>query len=86
MHVHEGSRLQLHCRIEHATQQPTYLFWFHNSTMVNYQPNRPLRVRAHHYGSILSITNVSRSDAGTYRCEPELADPDNITIHVLSGK
>ena len=88
LHVHEGSPLQLHCKIENATQKPTYLFWFHNSTMVNYESNnRPsLHITEHNYSSILLISNVTKSDAGTYRCEPGLAVSDNITIHVHSSK
>ena len=85
LHVHEGSKLRLHCLVEQATEPPIYVFWFHNSTMVNYEPKRPLKVVKHKYTSSLHITNVSKSDAGVYRCEPHLATPDNVTLHVISG-
>ena len=84
--MHEGSRLKLQCTVEHATEPPIYLFWFHNTTMVNFGAGRPqLVVKSDVYSSTLIITNVSRSDAGTYRCEPHLAADDNITLHVVAG-
>ncbi|XP_071518280.1 lachesin-like [Panulirus ornatus] len=84
VHAHTGSRLRLHCGLEHATQTPTYIFWFHNNTMVNYMPRRELRVVRHHYGSSLVIPDVNWNDAGDYRCEPQMAHPANVTLHIVA--
>ncbi|RXG71483.1 hypothetical protein Avbf_04092 [Armadillidium vulgare] len=54
--------------------------------MINFESRRPLRVTKQLYGSSLTITNVSRSDAGMYRCDPHLAVSDNVTLHVLAGE
>ncbi|KAB7497008.1 hypothetical protein Anas_06808, partial [Armadillidium nasatum] len=71
--------------VDLATEPPLYVFWFHNQTMINFESRRPLRVTKQLYGSSLTITNVSRSDAGMYRCDPHLAVSDNVTLHVLAG-
>ena len=86
LHVHEGSKLKLHCIVEQAIDPPSFMFWFHNATMVNFDTTRPLKVQQHHYSSSLHITNVSKSDAGSYRCEPEYAVADNVTLHVITGE
>ncbi|KAF2369128.1 Immunoglobulin-like domain [Trinorchestia longiramus] len=86
LHVHEGSKLRLHCTVEDATEPLLYVFWFHNTTMVNHHPDRPIQVSTKRYSSTLSIANVRRTDAGQYRCEPHLAIPANVTIHVLAGE
>ena len=44
LHVHEGSKLRLHCSVENATQPALYIFWFHNKSMVNHNPDRPIQV------------------------------------------
>ncbi|XP_071538382.1 zwei Ig domain protein zig-8-like isoform X2 [Panulirus ornatus] len=86
VHVHTGVKLQLRCSIELATEPPAYVFWFHNDTMINYSPRRPLKVVNHHYASSLVISNVTWEDAGSYSCEPHLAKPDNLTLHVVEGE
>ncbi|XP_069192175.1 zwei Ig domain protein zig-8 isoform X2 [Procambarus clarkii] len=85
VHVHTGGRLRLHCTVELATEPPDYIFWFHNNTMINYSPRRPLRVVKHHLASSLVISNVTWEDAGSYTCEPHLARPANLTLHVVEG-
>ncbi|XP_068215664.1 zwei Ig domain protein zig-8-like [Palaemon carinicauda] len=86
VHVHTGNRLRLHCSVKQATEPPTYIFWFHNDTMINYESNRPMKVIKHRFGSTLVIANVTWDDAGTYRCEPYKAIPTNVTLHVLAGE
>ena len=85
LHVREGSSLKLSCHVELATEPPLYVFWFHNETMINFQASRPVQVTKQTLGSTLTISNVSRADAGVYRCEPHKARPDNVTLHVIAG-
>ncbi|XP_069975092.1 zwei Ig domain protein zig-8-like [Penaeus vannamei] len=86
LHVHTGVRLRLHCTVEHATEPPVYIFWFHNGSMINYTPRRRFKVMEHDFGSSLVITNVTWEDAGDFRCEPYLAIPSNVTLHVVAGE
>ncbi|XP_069982385.1 zwei Ig domain protein zig-8 [Penaeus vannamei] len=86
VHVQTGVRLRLHCSVEQATEPPIYIFWFHNGSMINYAPRRPLKVMKHNFGSSLIISNVTWDDAGSYRCEPHMAEPANLTLHVVAGE
>ncbi|XP_071538411.1 transmembrane and immunoglobulin domain-containing protein 1-like [Panulirus ornatus] len=84
VHIEEGSKLALECHVRHAVEPPIYIFWFHNSTMVNYGPQQV--VRHQNFTSSLVVTRVQLSDAGTYSCQPHLATPANVTVHVVTGK
>ncbi|XP_068239908.1 lachesin-like [Palaemon carinicauda] len=86
VHIEEGSKLALECHVKYAAAPPVYIFWYHNSTMVNYANQRALEVQHGNYSSSLVVTRVRASDAGTYTCEPHLATPANITVHVVTGK
>lgn len=86
VHVQTGESLRLHCTVQHATSPPQFIFWYHNGSMINYAPPRPLKVVRHHYNSDLHISDVRWEDAGAYRCEPEKAHPANLTLHVVAGK
>ncbi|XP_069157551.1 protein amalgam-like [Procambarus clarkii] len=85
VHIEEGSELALECQVRHAVAPPVYIFWYHNSTMVNYGKHE-LKVRHKNFTSSLVVTRVRFSDAGTYSCEPHLATPANVTVHVVTGK
>ncbi|KAK4286747.1 hypothetical protein Pmani_040163 [Petrolisthes manimaculis] len=49
MHVQTGATLRLHCVLHHATENPEFIFWYHNNSMINYAPRRPLKVLEHRY-------------------------------------
>ncbi|XP_071520185.1 zwei Ig domain protein zig-8-like [Panulirus ornatus] len=82
LHFHKGHTMRLHCTAEQATEPPLYIFWFHNGSMVNYYPNKPVRITKHRYSSSLTISNVTWAHAGVYRCEPHLATPARITVYI----
>ncbi|KAK8397290.1 hypothetical protein O3P69_004768 [Scylla paramamosain] len=86
VHIEEGSKLALECHVRYAASPPVYIFWYHNATMVNYARQHSLEVQHHNYTSNLVVTRVRPSDAGTYSCEPHLATPANVTVHVFTGK
>ncbi|XP_045126691.1 fibroblast growth factor receptor-like 1 isoform X2 [Portunus trituberculatus] len=87
VHVHTGVKFRLQCTVQNATKPPDYIFWFHNDTMVNFAKHgRPIQVVQESLASTLLIANVSWADAGHYRCEPHLAHPANLTLHVVEGE
>ncbi|KAK4301296.1 hypothetical protein Pmani_026555 [Petrolisthes manimaculis] len=86
VHIEEGSKLALECHILRAASPPVYIFWYHNSTMVNYGRQKSLEINHRNYTSSLVVTEVRPSDAGTYTCDPHLATPANVTVHVVTGK
>lgn len=34
--VQQGSMLRLSCQVRKSTEPPTYLFWYHENRMINY--------------------------------------------------
>lgn len=83
VHIEEGSQLALECQVQFAPNPPVYIFWYHNGTMVNYNQN--LLVHTENFTSSLVVSKVTNRDAGIYTCEPQLASPDNVTVHVVTG-
>ncbi|XP_076061221.1 lachesin-like, partial [Oratosquilla oratoria] len=86
IHVGEGYSLRLTCSAPRAITPPVYIFWYHNGTMINYERSRDLEVTKDNFSSSLTISRVSKIDAGVYRCEPHLAKPANVTLHVLENE
>lgn len=85
VHIEEGSKLALECHVQNAVSPPVYIFWYHNATMVNYGRQHTLQVNHRNYTSSLVVGKVKLSDAGTYSCEPHLATPANVSVHVVKG-
>ncbi|XP_042880051.1 lachesin-like [Penaeus japonicus] len=85
VHIEEGSKLALECHVRSAVSPPVYIFWYHNSTMVNYGRQHTLQVNHRNYTSSLVVGKVRLSDAGIYSCEPHLATPANVSVHVVKG-
>ncbi|XP_055301147.1 uncharacterized protein LOC129567820 [Sitodiplosis mosellana] len=44
IHVDEGSTLRLECRLRRATENPAFVFWYHNTRMVNYDTHNGFSV------------------------------------------
>ncbi|XP_050707730.1 neural cell adhesion molecule 1-like [Eriocheir sinensis] len=86
VHIEEGSHLSLECQVKNAPVPPVYIFWYHNNTMVNYARQHHLQVDHQNYTSTLVVARVRRTDAGTYSCQPHLAAPANVTVHVVTGE
>ncbi|XP_042211002.1 lachesin-like isoform X2 [Homarus americanus] len=86
VHIEEGSHLALDCYVQNAPLPPVYIFWYHNNTMVNYGRLEALQVEHHNYTSSLVVSHVRPSHAGTYTCDPHLATPANVTVHVVTDK
>lgn len=86
VHVEESSLLSIECHVLNAPVPPVYIFWYHNNSMVNYGRHQALGVKHTNYSSILTLAKVRATDAGMWTCEPYLAVPANITVHVVSGK
>ncbi|XP_052895096.1 uncharacterized protein LOC128302337 [Anopheles moucheti] len=36
LHIDEGSTLRLECKLQRATENPTFVFWYHEQNMVNF--------------------------------------------------
>ncbi|XP_053960955.1 uncharacterized protein LOC128865060 [Anastrepha ludens] len=68
LHINEGSSLRLECRLKKATENPAFVFWYHNSKMVNYDAQEGF-----------SVTSATMGDT-TLEDEPKIISEKSLTI------
>merc|ERR1712107_150620 len=73
--------------IKDVTQPPAYIFWFHNSRMINYDQSEGVSVEVSGVSnkmmrSVLTLTNISMSSAGQYTCSPSMTRSDSVNITI----
>ncbi|KAF2367288.1 Immunoglobulin-like domain [Trinorchestia longiramus] len=85
-HVDAGSTIAIECFIQQSAAAPQYIFWYHNSRMINYDKQRggisvtidtEPEVR-----SRLTITNARPSDSGNYTCVAANTRPASINVYI----
>uniref|UniRef100_T1JE38 Ig-like domain-containing protein n=1 Tax=Strigamia maritima TaxID=126957 RepID=T1JE38_STRMM len=90
LYIKTGSTINITCIITESPQPPTFVFWYHNDKVINYDSERG-GVRIDTEKSVtttsqLLLTNAQPADSGIYSCNPSTADAANITVHVLNGE
>ncbi|XP_076167762.1 lachesin isoform X1 [Ptiloglossa arizonensis] len=85
--VRPGSTLQLHCLVKKSTETPSYLFWYHNFRMINYDVDQGVNVSTDLTGreSWLEVPRASDRHSGNYTCEASNAQPGRVLVHVFKG-
>ncbi|RLU20049.1 hypothetical protein DMN91_006655 [Ooceraea biroi] len=83
LHVKQGSSLRLECQLMAATESPSYIFWFREERMINYDNEPGVRVELKRNGSVLVVEKVKLSHGANYTCSPSNAKPSCIMIHVI---
>ncbi|KOC67983.1 Opioid-binding protein/cell adhesion molecule [Habropoda laboriosa] len=83
LHVKQGSSLRLECQLMASTEAPSFIFWYREGRMINYDDEPGVRVEATKNGSILVVDKVKRSHGANYTCSPSNAKPAYIMIHVI---
>ncbi|XP_018012115.1 hemicentin-2-like [Hyalella azteca] len=88
-HVDTGSTISLTCFIEKSSVAPQYIFWYHNSRMINYDQERG-GVVVHtetepRVMSRLTIADARPSDSGNYTCDAENTEAASITVYITQG-
>ncbi|CAL7950517.1 unnamed protein product [Xylocopa violacea] len=85
--VRPGSTLQLHCLVKNSTETPSYLFWYHNFRMINYDVDQGVNVSTDLTGreSWLEVPHASDRHSGNYTCEASNALPARVLVHVFKG-
>ncbi|KAK2583043.1 hypothetical protein KPH14_009081 [Odynerus spinipes] len=85
--VRPGSTLELHCVVRKSTETPSYLFWYHNERMINYDLERGVNVSTDLMAreSWLEIPRASDRHSGNYTCKPSNAVPARVLVHVFKG-
>ena len=86
--VRPGSTLQLHCLVKKSTETPSYLFWYHNFRMINYDVDRGVNVSTDLLGreSWLEVPRASGRHSGNYTCEASNAAPGRAYVHIFDGE
>jgi len=82
-----GSEMQLVCVIKDITQAPTFIFWYHDARMINYDTVSGVSVlvspvTSRTLRSVLTISSVTMSHGGRYSCSPSQVQSDTVTIRV----
>ncbi|KFB39328.1 AGAP009183-PA-like protein [Anopheles sinensis] len=83
-----GSMLRLTCRVVQSNEPPLYIFWYHNSRMINYDTHRGVNVstEADNRYSELVITHTNTMNSGNYSCVSNNAVAASTLVHILNGK
>lgn len=83
-----NSPLHLECVVRQSPVEPVYMFWYHDSRMINYDADRGVNVTADlpNKRSTLYVERASRGHSGNYTCAPSNAFPANTVVHILNGK
>lgn len=90
LYFKSGSTITLMCLITLSPEPPGFVFWYHDSRMINYDTIRGgisvNTVKGVTTVSTVVITNAQRSDSGNYSCKPTNAETTSVTVHVLNGE
>ncbi|KAL4709520.1 hypothetical protein ACJJTC_007251 [Scirpophaga incertulas] len=83
-----GSTLRLQCSVVQTTEAPAFVFWYHNSRMINYDAERGVNVTTNPAERLsdLLIPAASVTHAGNYTCVPNNAVPASIYVHIFNGE
>lgn len=92
--VSAGSTINLTCIISQSPNPPSYVFWYHNDRMINYDlKNEGLGqvsltkdpIQSDTLISRLTLRNARYNSSGNYTCAPFNIEPSSIYLHVLQG-
>ncbi|XP_065169072.1 hemicentin-2-like [Atheta coriaria] len=83
LHLRAGSSLRLVCTLRQSTEPPSYVFWYHEQRMINY--DQGVQVIADRSSSILLLQDADKTHNGNYTCSPSKAIPASINVHVLNA-
>lgn len=84
--VQAGSSLRLICLLRYSMDPPAYIFWYHDSKMINYDITRGVEVTHERFSSELVLPRAAGDDSGNYTCVPSNAQSASITVHIIKSK
>lgn len=83
VHLRVGSLLRLVCTLRDSTEPPSYVFWYHDQRMINYDVG--ITVLPDTSSSVLLLQEADQRHSGNYTCSPSNAVPASINVHVLNA-
>ena len=86
MHIKNGSQMHLTCKFVQSTEEPSYVFWYHEDAMINFDQYRGISTSKNRTGSTLTISIINHSHSGNYSCVPSNTKPASILVHILDGE
>lgn len=90
LYIESGSTINLTCVILNSPEPPAYIFWNHNSAIINYDSPRGgvsvVTNKGETTTSFLLIKMARPSDSGQYQCNPSNSKSKGVTVHVLNGE
>ncbi|XP_063884646.1 cell adhesion molecule DSCAML1-like isoform X1 [Scylla paramamosain] len=88
-HVQAGSTISLTCLIEQSPEAPQYIFWYHDSRMINYDRRRggvEVRVQAGpKVASRLKVSGARPEDSGNYTCAAANTEAASVFVYVTEA-
>ncbi|KAH8408152.1 hypothetical protein KR222_000930 [Zaprionus bogoriensis] len=81
--IDETSTLQLQCKLKGATENPSFVFWYHENKMVNYDSQGGFVVTSITENSLLGLEGGQhyQSKGGRNKTLRSTIDPDSESIH-----
>lgn len=86
LHIKNGSEMHLICKFMQSTEEPSFVFWYHEDVMISFDQYRGINTGKNKTGSTLSISSINHSHSGNYSCVPSNTRPASILVHILDGK
>lgn len=83
LHIRAGSQLKIVCKLRHSTEAPSYVFWYRDRHMINYDEG--VSVIEERASSILLLEDADSGHSGNYTCFPSNAIPAHVNVHVLNA-
>ncbi|XP_064111146.1 basement membrane-specific heparan sulfate proteoglycan core protein-like [Macrobrachium nipponense] len=88
-HIDVGSTITLDCFIHQSLVAPQYIFWYHNSRMINYDRERGgVNVQIDtgpQVRSRLTVNRATPADSGNYTCAAANSKPAYTTVYITNG-
>ncbi|XP_054933235.2 uncharacterized protein [Dermacentor andersoni] len=88
LHVEAGSALNLTCSISESPEAPAFVFWYHQSRLINFERGGRVSVAKGPNGTAVSrllLPAVDAADSGNYTCKPANANATWVLVHVLES-
>ena len=97
-HINLGDRITISCELRDTVGTPEFVFWYHNSTMVNFLPG--ISVTTNLLGpnpdalwvappnttvSTLVISSTKPEHASNYTCAPPHSTSDSVRLYVSTS-
>lgn len=86
LYIKNGSEMHLTCKFVHSTEEPSFVFWYHENSMINFDQSRGISTFKNKTGSSLTIPSINHAHSGNYSCVPSNIKPASVSVHILDGK